>query len=288
MVISSLRLAHQPLVAPLIATHDREAFAASPIGRCLVGPTFAIWCFSSELQGSIVWGVLDDRSIRDMMSIGEFIRHPQIAKRRRALADCRDVERADADVLLGFAAIARDRVTGWRAGLERQALIIPAGFGGMLLAGALPSVGVDHPLRIAHDLDSALAFVDHPAAAAAHASAARIAAAARGESVLLSRLRAHFGRELSTATIDTSAAALGMSTRTLQRELRRLETSFSNELRRVRIDTAEALLAHTDLKIDAIATRVGFGTASRMSASLRRALNLTASELRAERRGAAG
>jgi AraC-like DNA-binding protein len=288
MVISSpslTRRPHVPPFAPLIVTHDPEEFAAAPIGRCIVGSTFVTWCVAPDLQGSIVWGVLDDRSIRDMMAIGEFIRHPQIASRRRALADCRDVERADADVLLGFAAIARERVTGWAAGLERQAVIIPAGFGGMLLAGALPSVGVDHPLRIAHDLDTALAFVDHPAAAAAHAAAATIAAAARGASVLLSRLRIQLGRDLSTATIDTSAAALGMSTRTLQRELHRLDTSFSNELRRVRIETAEALLAHTDLKIDAIATQVGFGTASRMSASLRRALNVTARELRAERRG---
>src|SRR5512146_3026534 len=98
MVISSPPLRrHAPPVAPLIATHDREVFASAPIGRCFVGPTFVIWCFASDLQGSIVWGVLDDRSIRDMMAIGEFIHHPEIAKRRRALADCRDVERADAD-----------------------------------------------------------------------------------------------------------------------------------------------------------------------------------------------
>jgi transcriptional regulator GlxA family with amidase domain len=84
-------------------------------------------------------------------------------------------------------------------------------------------------------------------------------------------------------TIDVVATALGMSTRTLQRELRRLDTSFSDELRRVRIAAAEALLVLTDLKIDAIATQVGFGTASRMSASLRRERNLTASELRARR-----
>ena len=74
-----------------------------------------------------------------------------------------------------------------------------------------------------------------------------------------------------------------MSTRTLQRELHQLATSFSDELRRVRIATAELLLAQTDLKIEAIATQVGFGTASRMSATLRRELNVTASELRAER-----
>ena len=75
-----------------------------------------------------------------------------------------------------------------------------------------------------------------------------------------------------------------MSTRTLQRELTRLDTSFRDELLRIRIATAQTLLAHTDQKIEAIAIQIGFGTASRMSAWLRRELNRTASELRSERR----
>jgi AraC-like DNA-binding protein len=265
------------------ATQNMEEFAAAPIGRCIIGANFVIWCAAPDLQGTIVWGTLDERSVREMMQVGQFIRHPDIAPRRRAIADCRDLERIDGDVVLAFTAMARERLGAWTAGMERQALIVPEGLEGILLAGALPSVGVAYPLRIAHDLANALAFVDHPAAAAAHAAASEIASEMRGHSALLSRLRAVLGRGLVSPTIDVVATALGMSTRTLQRELRRLDTSFSDELRRVRIAAAEALLVLTDLKIDAIATQVGFGTASRMSASLRRERNLTASELRARR-----
>lgn len=268
----------------LVRTDDPADFIASPVGRCIVGSSFAIWCAAPDLQGSILWGTLEGRTIRDMMEIGKFIHQPQIAERRRSLTDCRELERADADVLLGFVAAARASVSTWAQGIERQALAVPAGVGGVMISGALPMAGVAHALRVTADIDEALAFVEHPLASAAHAEAAMLVAAARGTSVLLARLRAHLGRELTGATIESSACALGMSTRTLQRELRRLDTSYSTELRRARIAAAEMLLSQTDLKIEAIATQVGFGRASRMSASLRRELKLTASELRAERR----
>ena len=67
--------------------------------------------------------------------------------------------------------------------------------------------------------------------------------------------------------MESAASALGMSARTLQRELARLDTSFTCELRSSRVTAAEALLVHSDLKIDAIALKIGFGNASRMSAA---------------------
>ena len=274
---------HVPRFADLIATTDPNELLAAPIGRCYVGASFAIWCASPELQGSILWGALDERAIRDMMAVGQFIHHRAIAPRRRSISDCRQLEHAAADVLLGFVTSARADVGSWSHGLERQALIVPAGVGGILISGALPMTGIAHAMRVVHELDEALAFVEHPAAAAAHAAAASLVAARRGPSVLLSRLRAQLERELRATSIERSAAALGMSTRTLQRELHELGTSYSGELRRARIAVAEVLLVQTDRKIEAIAAQVGFGTASRMSASLRRERNVTASELRAAR-----
>ena len=283
-MVARVELAHSSVYdarSPLVPTYDREEFVASPIGRCIVRPSFAIWCAAPDLHGSILWGALDERSIREMMSLGTFIRHPDIATGRRGLTDLRDIEHADANVLLGFASAARDRVGEWTAGLERQVLIVPTGLAGMMMSGALPLTGVEHPLRIAQDLESAYAFVDHPGVRAAYAAAAAIVTATRGRSALVGRVRAQLRSDLSGATIESCAIGLGMSRRTLQRELKGLATSFSDELLRVRIATAEALLVHTDLKIDAIARQVGFGTASRMSAVLRREMNLTASELRA-------
>src|SRR5262249_34948210 len=156
--------------------------------------------------------------VREMMAIGRFVDHPRIAgQRRRVLVDCRDILRVDASVVLGFAESARDRVATWADGLARQAIVVPAGLGGILLAGALPSVGVAHPLRFAQELEAALEFVDHPDARAAHAAAVAFAAEVRGPSTLLFRVRAELGRDLADATVESVASALGMSTRTLQR-----------------------------------------------------------------------
>lgn len=268
----------------LVPTQNSQTFIAAPVGRCIVGPTYAIWCAAPDLVGSIIWGALEAQSIREMIAIGGFVKHPSLAARRFALTDCRGIESADMELILGFVASARERAPEWSLGLERQAMLVPAGFHGVVISGALPMTGTAHRLRVEHELEAALAFLDHPAARSAHAAAMTIAAELRGRSVLLARLRAQLGRALDSATIESCASALGMSTRTLQRSLRALDTSFSDELRRARIAAAESLLVHTGLKIDAIASRVGFGTASRLSAWLRRERNVTASELRAERR----
>lgn len=266
---------------------DIEHFRAAPVGHYILGATYVIWCDSADLQGAIVWGTLDASAIRDMLAIGRFMHHPDLAgHRRRVLVDCRDIAQIDADVLLGFTALAGERIGAWSHGLERQAIIVPSGLPGILVAGALPSIGVEHPLRFARDLEAALAFVDHPGARGAHEQALAIADEVRAPSTLLFRLRAQLERDLVAPTVESVATALGMSTRTLQRDLGRLETSFSEELRRARIAAAETLLIHTNLKIDAIANQVGFGTASRMSATLRRERNMTASDLRARTRGA--
>lgn len=268
---------------PMVERCDLEDMKADPIGRCYVGATFVVWCAAPDLQGSIIWGALDETAIRDLLAVGEFLRHPAISSRRRALTDLSAVERVEPDVLLAFTGTARTDAH-WSTSLERHVLVLPIGLSGMMMAGALPTSGADHPVRIAHDVDAAIRLIEHPRAREAHTAATVLIDDIRGSAVLLSRLRGHLTRALDSATIDSSAGALGMSTRTLQRQLQQLETSFSDELRKARISTAESLLVHTDLKIEAIATQVGFGTASRMSAYLRRELNVTATELRAARR----
>jgi AraC-like DNA-binding protein len=242
-----------------------------------------MWCYSPDLQGGSLWGTLDERTIREWFEAGCFTEHRSIATPRRRLTDFSGVERVDSEGIAGFLASVRERMPMWWRGLERQAMVVPGGFEGMTVAGALTMSGVQHALRVVRDPADAIAFLEHPGAAIAHAAVAQLVAAYRGSPAIQARLRAHLARNLNTATIESSAMAIGMSTRTLQRELQRLRTSFSEQLRQVRIATAERLLVHSDLKIETIATQVGLGTASRMSAALRRDLQMTASELRALR-----
>ena len=242
-----------------------------------------MWCYAPDLQGGMIWGTLDMRTIREWFEAGRFVEHRSITTLRCALTDLTGLERADSETMIGFAAAARGIDSTWWRGLERQAMILPEGFDGVMVAGALTMTRVQHEVRVVHDAADAFAFVDHPGVAIAHAAASQLIAAYRGSPSVLARLRTQLARNLNGSTVESSAVALAMSTRTLQRELQRSRTSFSEQLRQVRIATAERLLVHSDLKIQTIATQVGLGTASRMSAALRRDRMMTASELRAAR-----
>lgn len=239
MILSSAAHRHPEVVsierAVSTTPSSPEAFVGSPIGRYVVGPTYLIWCEAPDLQGAILWGELDEASLRDMIGLCRFFEHPRIAPRRRVLVDCRDVTRADAEALLGLAALARGHVAQLANGFERQALVVPPGLVGIFLAGALPSIGLGHPLRVSRDLDAALAFLDHPHARAAHDAAKRATEAVHGTSALLLRLRSQLARrDCHKHSAADTAAALGMSTRTLYRELQRLGVKLGDEVRRAR------------------------------------------------------
>lgn len=266
------------------ATYElvREAsqFLAAPIGRCILGPNYLVWCDAPDLVGSIQWGALNDRDVRELVALFNCVRHPAMAATVCVLWDCRDVERVDSEVLLELVRLLRIQLPSLSPRIHRQAVVVPDGLPGVLLAGALPSLAPRHPVRPFRELEAGYAFIGHPGAAAAHEAAAAMAIQGRGSSVLVARVRAHLASDLDGATVATSAAALGLSTRTLQRELSRCETSFSDELRRMRVAAAEELLKLSDMKIEAIASRVGYGTASRLTATLLRERQATASELR--------
>lgn len=263
---------------------DREEFLRSPIGHAVTGATYLIWCHAPDLAGSIQWGTPTERDVGEMIAVMDFIHHRAVAPTGCVLMDCRDIESVDGDVLLGFAERARELLVVWSPRIRGQAVVVPRGLAGILLAGALPSLSPTHPIRFVAEVDDAFDFLDHPQARAAYAAATALAAEVRGGSVLVTRLRAAFERDLTSPRVEACAAALGLSVRTLQRELREVGTSFSDEVRRARVATAAELLRLSDLKIDAIAARVGLGTASRLTAALRRELGMTASELRVRAR----
>jgi AraC-like DNA-binding protein len=232
----------------------------------------------------VVWGAPDDAVVGDVFAVARHMFHADIARGRRVLIDCRHVDRTDGSVMVGFVHRARQWVPPWSRSIARQAFVLPPGINGMMIAGTMPAAGAQHRILFTQDLDEAVAFVDHAAARVAHEAATAIAVQARGSSVLLFRVRSVLNASLAGVTIQDVASQLGTSTRSLQRELGRHGSSFSDELRRLRIAAARALLVDSDVKIEAVAAKVGFGTSSRMSAIFRRELAVTPSELRVRAR----
>jgi AraC-like DNA-binding protein len=262
---------------------DAADFQAAPIGKFLFGRSWAVWCATPEIIGSFHWGLPDDHDAAEMMAAMDFVRHPSLAGRAKILMDSHQIQRVDADTLLAFTKLARQWIPIWSPFIARHATIVPDSLVGILLAGVLPLLGGGYSFKFVHELSDALVFLDDPEVSAAYRDAHAIADTRRLPPAALVKLKDALGRDLGNATIGDCALAMGLSTRTLQRELRRHGTSFSDELRRARTHAASELLRMSELKIDAIAARVGFGTASRMSAALRREVGATASEIRARR-----
>jgi hypothetical protein len=221
-----------------------DVFVGSPVGRFVVGPTYLVWCESPDLLGAILWGELDDSSIRELMVMRHVFDRMRLATRPRVVVDCSRVTKACADALVSVTSFVRERAAHVSNRIERLAMVVPPGLAGILVAGVLPAAGIGHPFHVADDLASALAFVEHPYAAAAHGAAARAADEVRGTSTFLLRLRTFLaGHQIARPSAPYVARTLGMSTRTLYRELSRSSTSFADEVRRARDVTPRHLAA---------------------------------------------
>jgi transcriptional regulator GlxA family with amidase domain len=86
---------------------------------------------------------------------------------------------------------------------------------------------------------------------------------------------------LADATVARMASYAGVSTRTLNRRFSEL-TGHSPQmwLQRLRLDAAAELLEATDLSVDAVAHRVGLGTASNLRARFSAAFGVPPSRYR--------
>jgi AraC-like DNA-binding protein len=262
------------------AIRDVREWLTDPVGACVLGPTWALWCHSPDLCGSLHWGRPGEKDLEPLVEALEFICLPLFDGGADILQDNRRIERLDADALMAFGLRIRDRLPEWGRRIRRHAVVLPDGLAGVMVAGLLPSLEPPYPFRFVRDPADAAAFLGRPEALAVLRDAEKLAESARGRSVIIDRLRAQLAQALVGPSLDQMAGAMGLSGRTLQRQLHDLGTSFSDEVRRARVAAAAELLNTTDAKIEAIALRVGFSSASRMSTAFRAELGLTPSQLR--------
>jgi LacI family transcriptional regulator len=98
----------------------------------------------------------------------------------------------------------------------------------------------------------------------------------------LAFLQDHFTESVG---VGETAQAAGLSRRQLERRFRdALGRTILSEIHRLRVDAAMKLLAETELKIEAVATRSGFSSARQMAEVFRRTLGKAPSACRREAR----
>jgi len=88
----------------------------------------------------------------------------------------------------------------------------------------------------------------------------------------------------TTRTLESAARLLGSSTRSLQRVLQTSGESFAQLRDRARREIAAARLAHSDDKIDAVASDTGFRSRSHFVTWFRRLTGFSPAAFRAQHR----
>jgi AraC-like DNA-binding protein len=222
----------------------------APVGRAIAGPSFALWCGARDLLGVTMFG---RPGLADIARLAEVLDAPHpaaLAPRCDCLYDASRVERVDAEVFQEYLATLQARARVLRARVRRQALVRPAGLTGAIVAGVAEVAAPGIDARVFERLDDALAWLGREHALAGDIDA--LVESLRGG--LSGRLRPML---VAGADVAGAARRLGLSTRSLQRQLRDEGTSFRAELEAVRLDRIKTLLTDTDLKLEAIARKVG-------------------------------
>jgi AraC-like DNA-binding protein len=262
-----------------------DEFVGDPVGRYDLGATHLVWCHSPTLVGTVHWGRPDASHARELTRRLEVTRHPALAGGFDGYMDARGMEAFDWPAFGVLSDYVREQLADWRRKIRRHAIVVPHGIVGAVVAGLLPLLGPDYPLRFFSSVESAVEWFGRPELLSALDELAPIVDEAQGVTPLVRTLRGQLARSLDEPTLVAVARTLGMTTRTLQRDLRRDGTSFSNELTAARVRAARTMLETTDEKVEVIARRVGCASSSQLSLIFRRNVGETPAQYRVRRRG---
>jgi AraC-like DNA-binding protein len=258
-----------------------DSFLADPVGHYFAGPTYFVCSWSRTLCGSSHWGRPSDADARDLTRLFDLARHPDLAGGFAVYMDSRGLEPLEWTAVSILLEYVRSRLPEWGRVITKQAVLVPGGPSGALVAGMAPLAGLTYPMRFFAVPDEAHDWLDHPELRHALAAIQPLVDTERGLSPVLRSVRRYLERSLESATIEGAALEAGLSPRSLQRELRRHQTSFSGELGAARIRVACELLTFSDDKIENIARQVGCATSSHLSRFFRRTVGETPAEYRA-------
>jgi AraC-like DNA-binding protein len=262
---------------------DTEVFRRAPLGRYLVGHSFVLWMWDEKLAGSMYFGRPDERDFPLLLEFGDMPLHPALDPPWNALIDCGAMDHIDA---AAFEILARHigESPPIAARVDRVALVRPPGLPGATVAGIFYEMIRPH-FRAGLFTDRAEAFdwLGHPAGSDARAEIERIAGEVQATPALLRALRHALASEPRGLSIERASKMLATSPRSLQRRIGELGTSLRAEVERARVRSAEALLIESDLKLGAIAARLGFASPSHFSLIFRRVTGESPGEFRRRR-----
>ena len=257
-----------------------DDFAVDPAGRFASGNNFLVWCTRPDLCGVVVWGRLSMDELAILTRIYDRGGHGGIAKPCDFVFDARRLEGFEPGVFETVERGTAARVGDLRHRLRRQALVRGSGLLGAALCGFYTVIDADFEARVFTELVSALAWLDE-AGTDVCAQLERLIADAVAGTSFVDRLRACLAMQAGRRpSIDETARSLAVSSRSLQRRLHEVGTSYRAEVDKARLVLAKQLLLETDLKIAAIAERIGSSTEANFISFFRRLTRTSPAEWR--------
>jgi AraC-like DNA-binding protein len=267
------------------ATRTIEEFLGDPIDHYTVGKTHLVWCHSATLCGTSHWGKPSESDAHELVKRLDVSIHAALAGGFSVVMDTRAMEAFSWPSFSIVSGYVKTRLPQWSKSIRRHAIVVPPGPVGVLVAGLMPLIGANHPLRFFSSLAEAIEWIEREELAPILEEVARLVEDARGVAPVIRSLREHLDQSLQHPSVQAAAHSLGLSARSLQRELSQHGTRFSHELTQARLRAACTLLEHSDDKIESIARRVGCASSSQLSAIFRQNLGETPARYRARRRG---
>jgi AraC-like DNA-binding protein len=246
-----------------------EEFLQAPVGRYVVGRHYFIWCRALDFTGSVLWARPEERDTSDIVAIWREL-HPRMES-FDVVTDGSRIESIDGAAFEIMIRYLRESLPGYAARIRRQAIVHPPGLPGAAVAGLLPTVGIaGYVWQIFAEPRAGFRWLERgdgdDACDEVSAIAARLTGVTPWRRLLGEALRA----EPDDVTLASLARRMGRSERSLQRDLQQSGTTFRAELEAARVELARALLVDTDLKIDAVARKVGCASAAHFATLFRR------------------
>lgn len=252
----------------------------APLGRYFAGRQVLVFCPDANLLGVTLWGCPGADDVALLVELLDFPHHPALAGGCDVLFDARYLERLDGEVFDSYVDALRARRDALAARVRRQALLRPPGMVGAVIAGAVPVTEAPAPWAVFTELAPALAWLGRTDGGALAARLQQLVSPFVEADPLLARLRAVLQAAGLRLALDEAARRLGIGPRTLQRLLAARGTQFRTELDKERAAAAQRLLTESDLKVEAIARRVGCCSAEHLTTLLQRQCGAAPSAVR--------
>ena len=259
-------------------------FLADPVGARIVGNSYMFWCKSPQLFGFALWGRHGGDDAQQLIRLIEAQMQTWVQPPVDIVIDLRRVNATDMTAFQMFVEFGRKNVPSYSPRIRRQALVRPEGFMGAIATGFHRMLDPKHNWELFTSAPEAFAwlrsdYVDQGLCEEID----EVIAATLGLSQPLRVFREWLAHHLRDPKLAHGARAIGTSPRSLQRQLRQAGTSFRAEVESARIVAAKAMLIHSDNKLDAISTDLGWSSLSHFSGRFRRLVGMSPSEFRRRR-----